>query len=123
MPSVNFYTNEWMWKLKALETGSAIKFTWTARNEDELKETLLENLYSSNYRMWLGDLKEYYKELYPTLRLIKGKEIVEHKIIKKGVVKVVYDGGVEILLNYTSSPQKIENLEVAAQSYKVVVKR
>ncbi|ADQ08140.1 conserved hypothetical protein [Caldicellulosiruptor hydrothermalis 108] len=123
MPSVNFYTNEWMWKLKALETGSAIKFTWTARNEDELKETLLESLYSSNYRMWLGDLKEYYKELYPTLRLIKGKEIVEHKIIKKGVVKVVYDGGVEILLNYTSSPQKIENLEVAAQSYKVVVKR
>lgn len=123
MPSVNFYTNEWMWKLKALETGSAIKFTWTARNEDELKETLLENLYSSNYRMWLGDLKEYYKELYPTLRLIKGKEIVEHKIIKKGVVKVVYDGGVEILLNYTSKPQKIENLEVAAQSYKVVVKR
>lgn len=123
MPSVNFYTNEWMWKLKALETGSAIKFTWTARNEDELKETLLENLYSSNYRMWLGDLKEYYKELYPTLRLLKGKEIVEHKIIKKGVVKVVYDGGVEILLNYTSKPQKIENLEVAAQSYKVVVKR
>ncbi|AEM74728.1 DUF5696 domain-containing protein [Caldicellulosiruptor acetigenus] len=123
MPSVNFYTNEWMWKLKALETGSAIKFTWTARNEDELKETLLENLYSSNYRMWLGDLKEYYKEIYPTLRLIKGKEIVEHKIIKKGVVKVVYDGGVEILLNYTSKPQKIENLEVAAQSYKVVVKR
>jgi len=73
--------------------------------------------------MWIGDLKEYYKELYPTLRLIKDKEIVEHKIIKKGVVKVVYDGGVEILLNYTSNPQKIENLEVAAQSYQVVVKR
>lgn len=73
--------------------------------------------------MWFGDLKEYYKEFYFILRFIKGKEIVEYKIIKKGVVKVVYDGGVEILFNYILKLQKIENFEVVVQFYKVVVKR
>ncbi|WP_271628915.1 DUF5696 domain-containing protein [Caldicellulosiruptor sp. DIB 104C] len=123
MPAVNFYTNEWMWKLKALETGSYLKFTWTARNEDELKETILENLYSSNYKMWLSDLKSAYKQLYPVLDLIKGKEIVDHQILKKGVVRIVYEGGIEILLNYTSKPQKVDSIQVPAQSYKVIVKR
>lgn len=123
MPAVNSYTNEWMWQLKALETGSYLKFSWTARNEDELKETLLEQLYSSNYKKWLSDVKTYYKTLYPILKTLKGKEIVDHQIIKSGVAKTVYEGGTEIIVNYSGKSQDVEGQVIAAHGYKVIYKR
>lgn len=122
-PSVNDYTAIWLWKLKMLETGSYIKFTWTARNEDELKETLCDYLYSSNYRLWLNDLKEAYTELYPILNQIKGKKFISHEMLKSGVVRVKYEGGTEILINYTTSDQRINNIVVKARNFKVINKR
>lgn len=122
-PSINDYTADWYWKLKVLETGSYIKFTWTARNEDELKETLCDYLYSSNYKLWLNDLKMVYKEIYPVLNQIKGKKFVSHTVVKNGVVKVEYEGGTQILINYTPIDQNADGILVKARSFKVINKR
>ncbi|ACM59330.1 hypothetical protein B0S90_0447 [Caldicellulosiruptor bescii] len=119
-PAINDYTNDWMVLLKTLETGSFLKFTWTARNEDELKETMCDFLYSSNYRMWLNDVKSMYRKIYPVLQQINNKKFLEHKVLKEGLVYVKFDGGVEILLNYTSSDQKVGNTVVKARDFKVI---
>lgn len=119
-PSVNDYANDWMWKLKLLETGSYVKFTWTAKNEDELKETLCDYLYSSNYKKWLADLRNVYKEIYPILNSIKNKKFVEHRLVKSGVVYVEYEGGTGIYINYTNSDQSVEGTLIKAKNFKVV---
>jgi len=119
-PSVNDYSSEWLWKLKVLESGSYIKFTWTARNEDELKETICDYLYSSNYKLWLDDLKKVYKELYPVLSKIKNKKFLEHRLLKEGLVLVKFEGGTEIIINYTSTDQRVYNTVVKARNFKVI---
>lgn len=119
-PSLNYFTADWYWKLKVLESGSHLKFTWTARNEDELKETLCDYLYSSNYKKWLSDAVKLYKELYPVLNMINNKRYIYHNVVKNGVVKVEYEGGVKVLINYTNSVQYVDGIKVGARSYKVI---
>ena len=122
-PSINYYTADWLWKLKVLETGSYIKYTWTARNEDELKETLCDYLYSSNYKLWLSDTEKIYREIYPVLNLIRGKKFKSHMLIRNGVVKVEYEGGTQILINYTEKAQNIDGVIVEGRNFKVINKR
>lgn len=119
-PSINYFTADWYWKLKMIESGSYLKFTWTARNEDKLKETLCDYLYSSNYKKWLSDAGKLYRELYPILRLINNKKMIQHNVVVNGVVKVEYEGGIKIVLNYTNKTQSIDGIEFMPRSYKII---
>jgi len=122
-PSVNMYKNDGMWRLKSLETGSYLKFSLTCRNEDELKETLLESLYSSNYKKWLGSVKSYYNEIYPIVKRIKNQQIKDHQILKKGVNKTVFQDGTQIIVNYTNKDEMVDGQKIASHGYKVIYKR
>ena len=54
------------------------------------------------------------------LSKVEGKQIIDRKLLKEGIVKVDYDGDVSIIVNYTNYDYFFENYVVPALGYLIV---
>jgi hypothetical protein len=84
--------------LKAIETGSNIKYTLSYDNSRELRETEFNYYISTQYTNWLDRIEEQVKEIDEIG--IHGGYLVGHEQIANNVYKVTYSNGVVVLINY-----------------------
>jgi hypothetical protein len=103
-PSVNAYSDPHMVLLKALETGSALKFTLNAQNLDKLKHTGYEYLFSSDMERWLPAAAELYREAAPILNRVANAFIRSHQAVAPDAALTVFENGVHVLVNYSRVP-------------------
>jgi hypothetical protein len=100
-----------------LETGSSLNYLWIARNSDRLNETQYNYMISNNYQDWISDAIKNYKNVYKVLSLVANKQIINHDIIEKGVVKTTYGNGLKITINYNNYPITYNNQIIQPQDY------
>ena len=107
--------------LKAVETGSCLKWRWIARNEDELVETDYNSIISARYENWIDTAIDQYKQAESLLTRVAGQTVVSHEILTANgdLVRVVWSDGTEVLVNYGSSNATVGGRTVAAQSFAV----
>lgn len=100
-PPMNFGTNTIEEILRLIDYGAYPSYVLTQEYSSRLASTNLSHIYSSRY----NDLKPYilnsYLAVSDILTRVKGKSIDKRIIPKDGIVIVGYEGGVEILINYT----------------------
>ena len=77
--------------------------------------------YYFNDRNMPGIIKAW--EQFKTLRHLQLEEMVEHKEIFEGVVRVTYGNGDKVYVNHTSKPQSVDGVSLAAQDFKLVAAR
>lgn len=116
-PSINLSSNPEHMLLKALETGSCLKYSWIWRDNTLLKETEYDYLYSVNYKAWFEKAVRNYLEVKPVLMKISNQRIVSHKKLVKNVYETEYENGVKIVVNYSDLPIKVLGKEVKGDSY------
>lgn len=116
-PAVNKSSNIRRSVLKALETGTSVKFQLTARNEDVLKETVLNNLISSHFLLWLPEIKEIYKEITPTLAKVQDRRMIRHERINEYLTKSTFEGGIVVWVNYGQEKQAYEDIIIEAEDF------
>jgi hypothetical protein len=114
---INTFTETKYYLLKSLETGSSLNYLWIARNSDRLNETQYNYMISNNYQDWISDAIKNYKNVYKVLSLVANKQIINHDIIEKGVVKTTYGNGLKITINYNNYPITYNNQTIQPQDY------
>ncbi len=102
--------------LKAIETGSGLKYTFTSNADDRLKGTDFSYLYYTNYTTDAGAALEEWKQLNEALEGLESVKIVGHSS-DGSLAKTVYENGTVIYVNYSDSDITTDNGIVKAMSY------
>jgi hypothetical protein len=106
--------------LKTIENGANPYFVVAYDNIPQLKINGYSEYYAVEFKTWKDAIVEEYKKLNEVLAPIQGACIVEHEILDNRVVRVVYEGGTEIYLNYNNFAVTVEGQEIAAMGFSVV---
>ena len=77
------------------------------------------DLYSLEFETYRDTVVEYDAALRDLAQKTEGAHIIRHDSLAAGVVKVTYDNGVVIYVNYTERDYTADDVTVAALSYKV----
>lgn len=106
--------------LKALETGSALAYTFTSQNSEKTENTYLAEIYNSDYRPWLETAAEQYETVSGIYKKIAGNTIVGHRRITEEVFETEFSSGVKIRVNYSGEDYSDASGTVKAENYLVI---
>lgn len=116
---VNFEANKDEFMLQMIEAGVYPSFYLTYEDSSELIYTNSSDLYSTKYATYKDVVAEY-DQIFRTIEeTIKDSYIVSHERPMEDVVKVVYDNGTVIYINYNQTSVSIDGVSIDAMSYKV----
>ncbi len=92
---------EWH-KLKAIETGSNLNFTWSHDKTIKLTQTEYSYYYSTYYANWFDEAVQIYHELNELG--IYDATLISHEVLNvdASVVNVTYSNGLEIQIDYNN---------------------
>ena len=116
---VNFEANKTENFLKMVESGMYPSFYITAEDSSKLIYTNSRNLYSMEYASYRDTIVEYDAALKAVADKVGSALITNHEVLDNGVVKVTYNNGVKIYINYTDAALTADGLTVDALSYSV----
>ncbi|MFU8785644.1 MAG: DUF5696 domain-containing protein [Candidatus Izemoplasmataceae bacterium] len=118
--SFNIYDQQsMMWhKLKAIETGSHLNFTWTYSDTYDLMHTEFNRYYSTHYINWFDEAVSMYKEV-DGLNIHEAR-LIQHEILERDIIKVTYSNGVEIVINYKTTSTMYQSTLIPAMDYRVI---
>lgn len=103
--------------LKTIENGANPYFVVAYDNIAELKINDYSEYYAVEFDTWKDSIVEEYKKLNEVLSPLQTKTITGHSVLDNRVVKVTYDGGTEIYLNYNNFAVTVDGLEIQAMSF------
>lgn len=106
--------------LRQIEYGMAPAFTVTACDSMNLYNTAQERYFSTNYEDWKPQMQESYQTTCEGLGKVWGHSIISHCCLQPGLIRVEYDNGVSIYLNYTDKAIRVDNIQVEAGDFFVL---
>lgn len=106
--------------LKAIETGSNLKYTITKDSSEELLNTPYNNYLSTTYANWKETMVEQYNEINSLG--IYSSELINHRRIRHEVFQVEYDNGTVITINYNPNSINYNGVVIPGLSYYKEVK-
>jgi len=102
--------------LKLIEFGASPRFTFTANQASDMKETSLAPKYSTTFDTWEDTAVNVYNEVNRVMSGVFGRSIINHEILGEGFRRVTYEGGVQIYVNYNYHDVSAEGVTVPARS-------
>ena len=105
--------------LKALETGSSLKYNLIKGDVSQLVGTDYNTMVSYSYDYWKTTVVEESLAMQKAVAQFAGKQIVNHEILAKDVTLTQYENG-SVVVNYTDSAYTYEGQEIAARSYLIL---
>lgn len=113
------YSPEWYF-LKALETGSNLSFALSAEDTRILLETYNTNYYGTYYMNWKHKIIKLNKQLNEVG--IYESRLVSHEYVTDNVVKVQYENGLTLMINFDDAiyQDRATGLAIAANWYIVL---
>ncbi len=116
---VNFEANKTENFLQMVEAGVYPSFYLAWEDSSKLIYTNSDNLYSLDYNSYGDTIREYDAALRELAEKTGDAFILRHETLQTGLVRVSYDNGVTVYVNYTESDLSADGLTVPALSYKV----
>lgn len=108
MPSINIDQSQvdTYYLLKALETGSMLKFTVSYEDTSQLMTTRFNTFFSTQYRLIESKMVNLYQELDEAIG--DHNYLIKHEIMSSYEVKVTYQKGQVITINYQTLTYTVE---------------
>ena len=116
---VNFEADKTEFFLQMVESGVYPSFYLTHENSSALIYTNSSDLYSTQFDIYKETVVEYDAQLREVAEKVKDAFIVGHEKTAYDVVKVTYDNGVVIYVNYSERAVSVDGMTIDALSYKV----
>lgn len=116
---VNFEANKTENFLRMAESGVYPSFYIAAEDSSKLIYTNSSDLYSLEYSSYRDTIVEYDKALKKLAEQVGDSCITGHELLENGLVKVTYENGAAVYVNYTESQLAADGLTVDALSYTV----
>ena len=105
--------------LKCVESGAGLHFKWISEDNSVLKDTEYEDLYAINYEALKDRAVNDYLRVNEAMKGLKNQEIISHEEVKDNVVKVSYEDGTKVYVNYTDEVYKDGSITVKPMDYYV----
>ena len=118
VPGNQAYDLTWQ-KLRWIEYGSAPYFLLTAENPIVLNNSSYNELFSSEYAVWKDTVLEIGNEFNERLSEVWDQPMVRHEKLAGDVVKVTYENGMSVIINYTEEAYTADGVTVPALDYVV----
>lgn len=117
---MNFEPNNREFFLKMMEYGAYPSFLLTTRSPAVLKNTNSSDVYSSQFSVYHQTILAYAAELYDFFSRVESARIFGHSILAPGVVRVSYDNGLMLFVNYGEEAYQAGDAVIPARSYLVI---
>ena len=115
----NFHADRTKEMLKMIEYGEYPSWLLTWEDSLELFDTPSSWIYTSEYGIWKDEILNEYESVRSALAPVRSAKITEHQMISDDVAKVVYDNGVEIIVNYADTAYIDGNVNVEPLGFSV----
>lgn len=106
--------------LKSIEYGAYPSFLVMAEDNGKLNKTPMVDYFSLNFEDWKDTISKVYPRVNDGLMKVEGACISEHKVLQKGLVRVTYDNGAIIYINYNNTDIVVDGVTVQALNFNVV---
>ena len=107
-------------KLRWAEYGAQPYFILTRERAEELQGTDYNRLFTSEYSLWKDRVVEAYQWYNETMKPVYGTPMLEHAQLEEGLVRVRYENGYTVYVNYQAEDRECDGVSVPAQSVEVV---
>lgn len=105
--------------LKTIETGADLQYIWMTRNNDYLVESMYDQYYSVDYKNWIMDAVNLYKDINDKLSDVVSQPIINHENLGKGINRTTYENGIKVVVNYTDRVIEVDDVKIKPKSYHV----
>jgi len=105
--------------LHQVEYGALPAFLLTKQSSSLLFRTGANSIYSSKYETWQDEILRQYRAMENLAPLIT-QFITGHEKIDEGVFVTTYENGMQVIVNYTTSPYVTSTVSVPPQDFIVV---
>ncbi|TYB94358.1 MAG: hypothetical protein FXF54_05840 [Kosmotoga sp.] len=104
--------------LKAIEYGAFPSFIVTQVDNYVIKDTPLWDYPSTKFEDWQQEILRIYQEMSETLKPVFNSKIVDRTVLEPGIVRVDYENGRSIIVNYTQNSYIYDDIFLQPQSCK-----
>lgn len=108
--------------LRLIEYGQYPAFMITQQDSYTLRNSAVYDAYSTQYDTWSKDIKAAWRQINEALLPVASARITDHTVLAEGFVRVTYDNGYAVYVNYTLADLAAEGITIPAQS-SLTVKR
>lgn len=115
----NFHANAKLDLLQCVEYGAYPSWYLTFEDSVELIDTASSWIYSSQYSVWKDSVIREYGEIKEALKSVSGACILDRVPLAEDVVRVDYDNGVSIYVNYSRADWTGDGVTVGGEGYLV----
>ncbi len=105
--------------LNMIEYGAAPHYVFTWEESSRMKDTGLNRYYATTYDVWKEEAIDIYGQVNEALKHVSDAYIVGHSILSQDVRKVTYSNGVVIYINYGDKDQRVGQIVIPANSYRM----
>lgn len=116
---INLSSNPQRSFLKAIESDSCLSYSFIAEDPVVLRDTELSRLYGSLYEGWSEVVAYQYKRYYEMKEKTMFSRITDHEILGSGVVRVTYENGYGVIINYNSDSVTVDGISIGPMDFKV----
>ncbi len=106
--------------LKTIENGANPYFVLAYDNTAELKTNGYGSYYAVDYSTWKESILTEYNKINEVLSPLQDQIIVNHESLGNRVIRVTYEDGTQIYLNYNNFEVKAEGITLEAMGFEVV---
>lgn len=103
--------------LRALATGTNLRFDLVAESADELKDTRYDKYYYANYEYWLEDAAACYKFAEEVLSKTAGSTITEYNILSDTKIETVYENGTKTVVDLEARTVEVNGKTTSIYDY------
>ncbi|AUD65884.1 hypothetical protein BK011_09375 [Tenericutes bacterium MZ-XQ] len=116
---LNFSSNIHIDALKMIEFGMMPSYLITAEPSYLLNQTISSDLYATYYDNLEVYIVNTYQETKEALELVIGHQIIDREVLDVGVVRIGYDHGYSVYVNYSNDIYNNGSISIPALGYLV----
>lgn len=108
--------------LALMDYGVFPAYVLTEQSAYVLQDTELGMLYSSSYSTWKDAILSDHQTLEAVLGPVASSAVVARRVLERGFVRIDYENGYSVYVNYTSTSKQSDTLIVPARSGRTVLR-
>ncbi len=121
VPAVNLQADPGLALLRAIESGSCLKYTWITGDPADLINTEYMELYGTDSSAWMESALENYRIVNAIYQKSEGSRILEHNILAEGVRETKFENGVSVIVNYNDAEALVRGqYKVSPRSWMII---
>jgi hypothetical protein len=114
----SFYTQSDI--LRMIDYNVYPSFVVTQEPAHLLSNTNSLTYYSTEYSLYRDIIKSVYQQVAPVLSQVKGKNWIDRRVLREGVILNTYEDGTQILINYSEEPAAYRGVTAPALTALVI---